>query len=106
MIKNSSTLPAKLRRAPGRLKEIINGLIDFCQRNRVTVGAGLKIEETINGKVISVSKTLEDLAKTVEVDPSALAPSNPTPTDDYVTVDICVNGVLKKANLRGYIFDA
>jgi len=61
MIKNSSTLPAKLRRAPGRLKEIINGLIDFCQRNRVTVGAGLKIEETINGKVISVSKTLEDM---------------------------------------------
>ena len=106
MIKNSSTLPAKLRRAPGRLKEIVNGIIDFCQRNRVSVGYGLKVEETINGKVISVSKTLEDLAKTVEVDPSAIAPSTPVPTDDYITVDICVNGTMKKAYLRGYIADA
>ena len=103
MIKNSSTLPAKLRRAPGRLKEIINGIIDFCQRNRVTVGAGLKIEETVNGKIISVSKTLEDLQKTVEVDPSSIAP--PVVLDDYIVVDICVDGVLKKAYLRGYISD-
>ena len=103
MIKNSSTLPAKLRRAPGRLKEIVNGIIDFCQRNRVSVGYGLKVEETVDGKIISVSKTLEDLAKTVEVDPSAIAPS--VPLDDYIIVDICVDGVLKKAHLRGYISD-
>lgn len=97
MIKNSSTLPAKLRRAPGRLKEIINGIIDFCQRNRVTVGAGLKIEETVNGKVISVSKTLEDLLKQEE--------TKDLDEDKWLDVTICVNGVEKPAKLKGYIVE-
>ncbi len=96
MIKNSSTLPAKLRRAPGRLKEIINGLIDFCQRNRITVGYGLKVEETNNGKVISVVKALEDLAKEQENTDSA---------EDWLTVDICVDGVQKQARIKGYIVE-
>ena len=95
MIKNSSTLPAKLRRAPGRLKEIINGIIDFCQRNRVTVGAGLKIEETVNGKVISVSKTLEDLVKSEEN-------ANTDTEDGWLTVTMCVDGVEKQARIKGF----
>lgn len=97
MIKNSSTLPAKLRRAPGRLKEIINGLIDFCQMNRVTVGYGLKVEETVNGKVISVVKTLEDLVKSEEA---------PDLNDDkWLDVTICVNGVEKPAKIKGFIVE-
>jgi hypothetical protein len=97
MIKNSSTLPAKLRRAPGRLKEIINGLIDFCQRNRVSVGYGLKVEETNNGKVISVVKTLEDLIKSDET----TLPEE----EQWLTVDICVDGVQKQAKIKGYIVE-
>lgn len=97
MIKNSSTLPAKLRRAPGRLKEIINGLIDFCQMNRVTVGYGLKVEETVNGKVISVVKTLEDLIKSDE--------TKPLEEEQWLTVTICVDGVEKTAKIKGYIVE-
>jgi hypothetical protein len=97
MIKNSSTLPAKLRRAPGRLKEIINGLIDFCRLNRISVGYGLKVEETANGKVISVVKTLEDLIKSDETqDPNA---------DNWLDVTICVDGIEKQAKIKGYIVE-
>jgi hypothetical protein len=97
MIKNSSTLPAKLRRAPGRLKEIINGLIDFCRLNRISVGYGLKVEETNNGKVISVVKTLEDLIKSDETqDPNA---------DNWLDVTICVDGIEKTAKIKGFIVE-
>ena len=97
MIKNSSTLPAKLRRAPGRLKEIINGLIDFCQFNRITVGYGLKVEETVNGKIISVSKTLEDLLKASETEN--------LDEKKWLDVTICVNGIEKQAKIKGYIVE-
>ena len=64
--------------------------------NRITVGYGLKVEETVHGKVISVVKTLEDLAKSEEN-------ANSATTDGWLTVTICVDGIEKTARIKGFI---
>lgn len=66
MIKDSSQLPDKLVKAPGRLLAVINGIIDFCRVNRVTAGPGLEANETVNGRQLQVTQSILDAARAWE----------------------------------------
>lgn len=98
-------LPPRMRK--GILMNIYNALRDFVVREHVIPGAGLEVQETVSGRVISLPRVmLEAGSQPPRTRTIGLKNVNGFWVDqdgyeiDYVEVEICIGGTVR----RGRIF--
>lgn len=70
--------PPPMKRGPGKLVSLFNALRDFCISERVIPGEGLRVNETVRGKQLSLTQTLLDLARQYEEEKAGAPGSIPT----------------------------
>lgn len=71
--------PSRMRRGPGKLPGLFNALRDFVVRDRVIPGSGLVVNETMSGKIVSLTPSLVDLARQYEEKKSGSPGASDTP---------------------------